>query len=70
MARGGFHLLEAEGLAVEPNAGAPPDLVLVTASSADERLEHALLVLSGDAWRSIPRMVLLGGRDRTDPSRR
>lgn len=67
LARGGFHLLEAEGLAVEPNAGAPPDLVLVTASSADERLEHALLVLSGDAWRSIPRMVLLGGRDQDGP---
>lgn len=67
LARGGFHLLEAEGLSVEPNAAAPPDLVLLTAARADERLEQALAALSGEAWRSIPRLALLGGKEGDGP---
>jgi two-component system, cell cycle response regulator len=63
LAREGYHLLEAEGLAVEQHSAAPPDLVLVTASRADERLEEALNVLSGDAWRAIPRVVVLDARE-------
>lgn len=61
LARGGYHLLEAERLSLEQQA-APPDLVLLTAVRADQRLEQALTTLSGEAWRAIPRVVLLGDR--------
>ncbi len=66
LARGGYHLLEAEGLSAEQQA-APPDLVLVTAAHADRRLEEALQTLSGEVWRGIPRVVLLGDRQPEGP---
>ena len=65
LARGGYHLLEAERLSLEQQA-APPDLVLLTAVRADQRLEQALTTLSGEAWRDIPRVVLLGGDREAD----
>ena len=67
LAREGYHLLEVEGLAVDHHAAAPPDLVLIAAARADEHLERALNVLSGEPWRAIPRVVLLGGRDSDGP---
>ncbi|HWA57135.1 MAG TPA: diguanylate cyclase [Gemmatimonadales bacterium] len=68
LARGGYHLLEAEGLSAEHQA-APPDLVLVTAARADQRLEQALQSLSGEVWRSIPRVVLLSDKEQDGPHR-
>ena len=66
LARTGYHLLEAEGLSAEQQA-TPPDLVLLTAARADERLEQALQAISGDVWHTIPRVVLLGERQQEGP---
>jgi two-component system cell cycle response regulator len=63
LARGGYHLLEAQGTAVEHPSAAPPDLVLLTARRADAQLEQALTSLAGEAWQAIPRLVLLGEHD-------
>lgn len=67
LARGGYHVLEAEGRSVDHHAAAPPDLVLIAASRADARLEQALDTMSGEAWRAIPRLVVLGGREEDGP---
>jgi two-component system cell cycle response regulator len=48
---------------------APPDLILLTAPRADRRLEEALQVLGGEAWRSIPRVVVLSRHDPDGPFR-
>ncbi len=69
LARGGYHLLEAEGSAGEHPSAAPPDLVLLTARRADAHLEQALATLAGEAWQSIPRLVVLGEHDPDGPSR-
>ncbi|HXG43381.1 MAG TPA: sensor domain-containing diguanylate cyclase [Gemmatimonadales bacterium] len=58
LARSGYAVTEAEGLE-PPVPPAPPDAVLVTTPRADERLAQALAALSGEAWRGIPRIVLL-----------
>lgn len=63
LARGGYHLQEAQGMAVDHPSAAPPDLVLLTTRRADAHLEQALTTLTGDAWRTIPRLVLLGESD-------
>ncbi len=63
MARGGYQLLESEGTEVDYPPAAPPDLILVTAPRADPQLEKALAALSGEAWGTIPRLVVLAERD-------
>lgn len=63
LARGGYHLLEAQGTEVEHPPAAPPDLILVTARRADAHLEQALTTLAGEAWHAIPRLVVLGEHD-------
>ncbi|HMV31137.1 MAG TPA: hypothetical protein PKA50_03370, partial [Gemmatimonadales bacterium] len=63
LARGGYHLLEAQGSAVEHPPAAAPDLVLLTARKADAHLEQALTTLAGEAWYAIPRVVVLGEHD-------
>lgn len=63
LARGGYHLLEAQGTAGEHPPAAAPDLVLLTARKADAHLEQALTTLAGEAWYAIPRVVVLGEHD-------
>ncbi len=67
MARGGYHLLEAEGADLQHPPAAAPDLVLLTTGRADERLQQALTTLGGEAWDTIPRVVLLAEHDVDGP---
>jgi two-component system cell cycle response regulator len=64
LARGGYSLLESEGEALHHPPAAPPDLILLTAARADQRLERLLRALEGDGWMSIPRVVILADPDR------
>jgi GGDEF domain-containing protein/DNA-binding response OmpR family regulator len=63
LARGGYLVVEREGPDTEPPPASPPDIILLTAPAADRGLELALAAVSGAAWRSIPRVVLLGEPD-------
>jgi two-component system, cell cycle response regulator len=63
LARSGYQVLEAAGGDPQLTQAAPPDLILVTSPWADRRLEEALRALSGDVWRAIPRVVVLGHQD-------
>jgi two-component system cell cycle response regulator len=63
LARGGFQVLEAAGDEPRFTQALPPDLILVTAPSADRRLEEALRTLSGEVWQAIPRVVILADHD-------
>jgi two-component system cell cycle response regulator len=67
LARGGYQLVESEGAEVEYPPAVPPDVLLVTAPRADEHLEVALTALTGEAWRSIPLVVVLAERDPDAP---
>ena len=69
LARGGYSLVEAEGDEIHHPPAAPPDLILLTAARADQRLERVLHALEGDAWGSIPRVVILTEQDREGPGR-
>ncbi len=69
LARGGYHLLEAPGTAVEHPPAAPPDLILLTTRRADAHLEQALTTLAGEAWQQIPRIVVLGEEDPEGPAK-
>ncbi|HSB54737.1 MAG TPA: hypothetical protein VLD58_10290, partial [Gemmatimonadales bacterium] len=69
LARGGYHPVEPEGEGLEHPPATPPDLVLISASHADERLGRALAALTGEAWRAIPRVVLLSDRDAEGAAR-
>jgi len=69
LARSGYSLLEAEGGEAEMQLAASPDLVLIAAARADDRLAEALAALSGKAWSAIPRVVVLADRDAEGPYR-
>jgi two-component system, cell cycle response regulator len=69
LARLGYLLVEAEGGELVSPPPAPPDLVVVSTPDADDRLAEALTMLSGDAWRTIPRVVILGGSSPDGVSR-
>jgi two-component system cell cycle response regulator len=63
LARAGYQVVESPGGDPAVTHIASPDLILVTTARADRSLEEALLALSGDAWHSIPRVVILGMPD-------
>ena len=63
LARGGYAVVERDDAEQDPPPAAIPDLLLLTSRRADKRLEAALTTLSGEAWRAIPRVVLLADPD-------
>ncbi|HMV33172.1 MAG TPA: diguanylate cyclase [Gemmatimonadales bacterium] len=63
LARGGYSVVERDDAEQDPPPAAIPDLLLLTSRRADKRLEAALTTLSGEAWRAIPRVVLLADPD-------
>lgn len=67
LSRGGYNVLEREHTDSDPPSASPPDLVLLTTLRADQGLEQALGALTGEAWRAIPRVVLLGEPDPDGP---
>jgi len=67
LTRGGYVVLERDADDTDPPPASPPDLVLLTAPRADRGLEKALAAFSGDAWRAIPRVVLLADPDPDGP---
>jgi two-component system, cell cycle response regulator len=69
LAREGYTLLESEGTELVPTPSSPPDAVVITASRADDRLSRALTLLSGEAWLSIPRLVIVGSAGVDDVAR-
>lgn len=64
LARDGYLLLESESGELDSHPAVPPDLVLISAPRADDRLAFALAALTGKAWAMIPRFVLLSQSDR------
>ncbi|HWA15435.1 MAG TPA: diguanylate cyclase [Gemmatimonadales bacterium] len=64
LARAGYMLVESEHGELDSTPAVPPDLVLVSAPRADERLAFALAALTGKAWAMIPRFVLLSHSER------
>lgn len=67
LARAGYTLLESENGELDSTPAVPPDLVLISAPRADDRLAFALAALTGKAWAMIPRFVLLSSPDRDGP---
>ncbi len=67
LARAGYTVIESESGELDEPTALPPDLVLVTAARADERLAFALASLTGQAWSTIPRFALLSEPDRDGP---
>lgn len=64
LARAGYTLVESESGELDEPTALPPDLVLITAKRADDRLAFALAALTGQAWATIPRFALLSEADR------
>ncbi len=69
LARGGYHLVEAEADEVHHPTAAAPDLILLTTARADRRLEQVLHSLEGEAWGAIPRIVILTQPEPDGPAR-
>ncbi len=69
LSRGGYLVVERESPESEPPPASPPDIILLTTPRADRGLEHALAAVSGQAWRGIPRVVLLGEPDPEGPAK-
>jgi two-component system cell cycle response regulator len=69
LAREGYVLLESENGELVPTPTVPPDAIVITAPRADDRLAQALALLTGDAWRSIPRLVIVGSAEAEDVAR-
>lgn len=69
LARAGYQVFERDPDDEEPPPAAAPDLLLLTAPRADQRLERALSALTGEAWRTIPRVVVLSQPDPEGPFR-
>jgi two-component system, cell cycle response regulator len=69
LVRGGYQVLESPGGDASVTQVASPDLILLTAPTADPPLDEALRALSGDAWHGIPRVVILGQPDPEGPTK-
>lgn len=67
LVRGGYVVMETDttpGLAPDAGDGPPPDVIIITASRADEHLGARLQSLESSAWRVVPRVAVLGENDR------
>jgi two-component system cell cycle response regulator len=61
LVRGGFQVLEADGVPADPPHGSLPDLTLLTVPEAGAALDVELRRLATGAWSEVPVFVLLAG---------
>lgn len=63
LVRGGFQVVEADGLPPGPPVGTMPDVVLFCLAAADDQLKAALASLDPAYWRGVPVVVTLAAQE-------